>query len=117
MLNIQQRSLSDPALCNSDLDKLGLALGIISIVSLFVLTVVYTTRFLPGLRERRGVRWINNYSNSRTDYATVAFVFVQLIFFLLFLTLTDETRVNSTSGCKVVAAVLYDLFLTYDWPV
>ncbi|KAI6233633.1 G-PROTEIN-RECEP-F2-4 domain-containing protein [Aphelenchoides fujianensis] len=105
-----QRSTGDPVLCDRFVERLGFWLTICSAGCLFVLVVVYATRWLPGLNNE-WILLLNNRRAAHADYLLVFYVLVLFVFYLLFVTLVDETTTGSRAACMTVAGLLYGFFL------
>lgn len=96
------------------LDRLGFWLNIVSVICLLVLVLIYSTRLIPVVKDSIFIRILNNNRRSGNDTYTVLYTVITLAFYLIFLLFVDQSATNSTLVCKLVAALLYALFLRYE---
>jgi hypothetical protein len=99
-------------LCDVVLDRLGFWLSVISLIALLVLLLIYSTRFIPVVKDSIFIKILNNNRRAGSDTLIIVYVFVMMWFYLFFLVFVDQSVTNSHIVCKLTAAFLYYLFLT-----
>lgn len=108
---LKEKSTTDPLLCDNVLDRLGFWLSLISLVCLFILALIYSTRLIPIVKDSIFVKILNNNRRAGKDTFIIAYVLVMLVFYFLFLVFIDQSVTHSAVFCKLTAAFLYFLFL------
>jgi hypothetical protein len=107
---LQEKSGTDPILCDAVLDRLGFYLSLFSLICLGIMTLIFATRWIPLLKDFTLIKLINN-SRRKDTFILICYVVCMLLFYFLFLVFIDQKVTGSAVFCKLTAALLYCLFL------